>query len=232
MATGTRRDMQETNNLTPCTSAAFVVYLGCGREQPRKIIFLRKRMQIMAEAAPIHCKEYEITDKSERIVIAEAPGRLNMMGEHSQYGAGVLLACAVNKTVRVCVSGRKDTSLRFYTAETSERKRTTTLNIKFKREDRWANHIKLAIYLFSERGFEPRGLNFTVTGDLPPNIGLGSPEAVEVASVLALRTFYHCKMSDKDLIDALNVCHKEFYGGEDKLCDFLVMMNAKKTLLS
>ncbi|MDR3324391.1 MAG: galactokinase [Spirochaetaceae bacterium] len=182
----------------------------------------------MAEAALIHCKEYEITDKNERIVIAEAPARLNLMGEYSQAGAGVVLACGIDRSLKVAVSARKDNSLRFYTAETSERKRTSILNYKFKREDRWANHVKLAIYLFSQKGFEPRGMSFTITGNIPQNIGLAAASAVEVASALALRRFYNAAVSDKELIRRLDECHKEFYEGENKLCDFLIIMNARK----
>jgi galactokinase len=182
----------------------------------------------MIDAALVHCKEYEIKDKNERIVIAEAPGRLNLMGEFSQYGSGLVLACGIDRTIRVAVSARKDNSLRFFTAETSERKRTTILNIKFKREDRWANHVKLVIYLFSKKGFAPHGMNFTITGNIPQNIGFASSSAVEVAAALALRRFYNCNISDKELITRLNECHKEFYETEDKLSDFLIMMNARK----
>jgi galactokinase len=182
----------------------------------------------MVEATLVHSKEYEINDKNERIVVAESPGRLDMMGEHSQSGTGVRLACGIDRHIKVCVSARKDNSLRFYTAETSERKRTTILNIKFKREDRWANHVKLAISLFAEKGFGPQGMNWTITGDVPQNIGLASASAVEVAAALALRAFYNCKMNDKELVSGLNASHKEFYNNEDKSGDFLIMLNARK----
>jgi galactokinase len=182
----------------------------------------------MLDAALIHSKEYEINDKNERIVVAESPGRLDMMGEHSQSGLAVRLACGINRHVRVCLSARKDNSLRFYTAETSERKRTTILNIKYKREDRWANHVKLAISLFAEKGFGPQGMNWTITGNVPQNIGLASASAVEVAAALALRAFYNCKITDKELVRCLGASHKDFYEGEDKSGDFLIMLNARK----
>ncbi|MDR3302455.1 MAG: galactokinase [Spirochaetaceae bacterium] len=182
----------------------------------------------MIDASLVHCKEYEINDKNERIVIAEAPARLNLLGEFGQYSSGIVLACAVNRSLKVAVSARKDNSLRFFTAETLEHKRVTIFNTAYKREDRWANHVKLAVHLFAKKGFAPHGMNFTITGNIPQNIGFASSSAVEVAAALALRRFYNAQVSDKELIASLNEHHKEFYENEDKLSDFLVMMNARK----
>jgi galactokinase len=150
------------------------------------------------------------------------------MGEYYQFGKGLVLAVGIDRFVRVAVSARKDNALRFFTAPTSERKRTTILNLKYKKEDRWANHIKLAISIFAERGFDIKGMNFTIDGRIPWNIGLASAAAIEVASALALRTFFKCSINDKDLINSLAASHKEFYEGEDWLPDFLLMMSAKK----
>jgi galactokinase len=185
----------------------------------------------MDDAASIHRKEYEISDTSERIAIAQSPARLNIMGEFNRAGAGVLLAATINRQLNVCISARKDNSLRFFTAETSERKRTTILNIKFKKEERWANHAKLAVSLFADLGYEPHGLNFTITGNIPQNIGLAGACAVEVASTLALKSFYGSAVPNEELVQRLDIVHKDYYAGEDRMCDFLVMLNAKPNTL-
>ena len=103
----------------------------------------------MLEIGPLHRTEYEL-DSSEPVVITEAPGRLVFLGEHGEKGAGLYLASAVNRTVQVAVSPRKDNSLRFFAADLGERKRTTLVNLKYKREDRWANYIKLGIFIFTD----------------------------------------------------------------------------------
>lgn len=180
------------------------------------------------EITQIHNKEYEIADKNERIVVAEAPGRIHYLGEHCKKGMGVCLSSGIDKFVRVAVSARKDNSLRFFTAEMCERKRTTIMNMHYKREDRWANHIKLAICLFAEKGCVVKGMNFTVSSDVPQNIGLASAIAMEVAAALALRRLLNSNISDKELITSLDKLHREFYEDENKTADFFVIMNARK----
>jgi len=182
----------------------------------------------MLDVVPIHQKEYEIEDKNERIVIAQAPGRLLLLGGHNQLGQGVYLGAALDHTVKLAVSARKDNSIRVFTSQTSERKRFSILSIRYKREDRWANHVKLAICIFADMGHELKGMNFTIGGEVPQNVGLGSASAVELSSALALKRFLGSNISEDELIKKLIEYHKTFYPGEDVTGDFLLMMNAKK----
>jgi galactokinase len=183
----------------------------------------------MQDIGPIHRAEYELSDNSEQVVIAEAPGRLHYLGEHGELGARLYLSSAINRTVQVAVSPRKDNSLRFFAADLSERKRTTLINLKYKREDRWANYIKLAIYIFAEAGFSLKGLNFTVAGDIPQQAGLASSTAIEVASAVALRNFFKVSVTDKELVQKLIHAEVEFLGREEvSSVDYLIAFNAKK----
>jgi galactokinase len=111
----------------------------------------------------------------------------------------------------VAVSLRKDSSLRFYAADLGERKRTTLANLKYKREDRWANYIKVAIHIFAELGCPIKGLNFTLAGDIPQEIGLASSSAIEVAAAVALRSFFKSNISEQELLNRLCLAHTLFF---------------------
>jgi galactokinase len=183
----------------------------------------------MQDIGPTHRAEFELSDISEQVVIAEAPGRLHYLGEHGESGAGFYLSSAIDRTIRVAVSPRKDTSFRFFAADLGERKRTTLMNLKYKREDRWANYIKLAIYVFVEAGFSVRGLNFTVAGDIPQQAGLASSTAIEVAAAVALRKFYKAPVTDNQLVQKLVQAGVDFFGKEEvSPIDYLIAFNAKK----
>jgi galactokinase len=183
----------------------------------------------MQDIGTIHRAEYELSDSSEQVVIAEAPGRLNFLGEHGEDGAGFFLSAGVNRTIQVAVSPRKDSSLRFFAADLGERKRTTVINLKYKREDRWANFIKIAIFIFAEAGVPVKGLNFTVAGDIPQQAGLASSTAIEVAAAVALRRFFKAQVTDKVLIQKLVQAQGEFLGREGvSPVDYLIAFNAKK----
>ncbi|MDR0448617.1 MAG: galactokinase, partial [Treponema sp.] len=136
---------------------------------------------------------------------------------------------AINRTIQVAVNLRKDNSLRFYAGDLGERKRTTLGNLKYKREDRWANHIKVAIYVFAELGYPARGLNFTIVGDIPRQAELASSTAIEVAAATALKSFFKVSIPDKDLLAALVRAELEFLGRETvNPVDYLVTFCAKK----
>ncbi|MDR0555352.1 MAG: galactokinase [Treponema sp.] len=183
----------------------------------------------MLDIGPIHRTEYELgDDRSEPVVIAEAPGRIHYLGEHGEPKAGLFLSSTIDRYIRLAVSLRKDSSLRFYAADLGERKRTTLVNLKYKREDRWANYIKVAIHVFAELGCPVKGLNFTVAGDIPQQIGLASSSAIEVAAAVALKGFFNVGVSDEELIKRLAAAQTLFFGKNTNFVDYLVAFSAKK----
>ena len=183
----------------------------------------------MLDIGQIHRNEYEINDdRSVPVVIAEAPGRIHFLGDHSEPKAGLFLTSAIDRYARVAVSGRKDNSLRFYAADLGERKRTTLLNLKFKREDRWANYIKVAIHVFAERGYPVKGLNFTIFSDIPQHVGLASSSAIEAAAALAIKGFFKANITEKELIKSLIVSKPQFFSTYHNPVDYLIPFSAKK----
>ncbi|MDR2510686.1 MAG: galactokinase [Spirochaetaceae bacterium] len=185
-------------------------------------------METTTNITQLHAQEYDISDNADRVFTAEAPGRIHYLGEHSPKRAGIYLSSSIDRVVRVAVSGRRDNSLRFFTAEGCERKRTTIMNMRYRREDRWANHVKLAICLFAEQGYSIKGMNWTISSSVPQNIGLGAASAIELAAVLALRAYFNSPLSDARLIMELDRLHREFYDDENKLPDYLIMTRAEK----
>jgi galactokinase len=183
----------------------------------------------MLDIGPIHRTEYELDeDRSEPVVIAEAPGRIHYLGEHGEPKAGLFLSSAIDRYIRVAVSVRKDNSLRFFAADLEERKRTTLVNLKYKREDRWANYIKVAIHLFAELGYPVKGLNFTLTGDIPQQVGLASSSAIEVAAAVALKGFLKAGISDRELLTRLIASETLFFGKNVSPVDYLIAFSARK----
>ncbi|MDR0386757.1 MAG: galactokinase, partial [Treponema sp.] len=183
----------------------------------------------MLDIGPIHRAEYELdADQSEPVVIAEAPGRIHYLGEHGEPKAGLFLSSAIDRYIRVAVSVRKDNSLRFFAADLGERKRTTLVNLKYKREDRWANYIKVAIHVFAELGYPVKGLNFTLSGNIPQQAGLASSSAIEVAAAVALRGFLKAAISDKELLIRLIASQTIFFGKNQSPVDYLIAFSARK----
>jgi galactokinase len=138
------------------------------------------------------------------------------------------LSAAIDRWVKVAVSARRDNSLRFYAIDLNERKRATLGNLRYKREDRWANYVKVAIHVFAELGLPFKGLDFTVSGDIPQQIGLASSAAIEVASAVALRAFLRAKVKDQELVRRLSAAHELFFGQDMNPADYCVGLWARK----
>ena len=159
----------------------------------------------MEKIVNLHRDEYA----SDPEVVVEAPAALAIMGNHVDSDDGFMIQAALDMKIYVSISRRKDNSLRFYAVDFAERKRTSAVNIKYKREDRWANYIKSVLYSMENGGLSFKGLDITVTGNIPQAIGLASSSAMESAIVLALSRLYSLNLPKEEVI-------KIIYNGEEK----------------
>ena len=176
-----------------------------------------------------HREEYYTSDDHPDVLAAaRVPGRMVLVGEYGVEGGGLALSTAVDRHMTVALSLRPDNSLRFHACDLNERKRTTLINLKYKREDRWANHLKVAVHSFVERGYPVRGLNCSVSGDIPCQIGLGSSAAMELATALALRAVFDPSMDDETLVALLDEGQRSFWGAVTHPVDWYAMLCAKE----
>lgn len=178
----------------------------------------------MFDLVKAHTDEYG----TEPQVIAGAPGVVNLIGEESYYNEGYVLQIALNKYVRVAVSHRKDNSLRFFAADSGERKRTTISNLKYKREDRWANIPKGVLQEFMKAGQSFRGLDFTFYGEIPKGIGLASSAAMGVAAAMAMSSLLEAGAAEKDIIMYASKAESSFIGRDKGVSDHLISCVARE----
>ena len=162
----------------------------------------------MKDIAALHRAEYDAPPD----IVAAAPGVVKFLGEHTESSDGLVLAAAISFELRVAVSIRRDSSLRFFAADFGERKRTTLGNLKFKREDRWANYPKGVLDLIIKAGLPPRGVNFTIAGDIPMGLGLASSAALGLASALALKELFGLGQRGEELAELARRAEEEFLG--------------------
>ena len=159
----------------------------------------------MEKIVSLHRDEY-VSDPE---VVVEAPGAFTVMGNHVDSDEGFMIQAALDMKIYVSISRRKDNSLRFFAVDFEERKRTSAVNIKYKKEDRWANYIKSVLFAMENAGFAFKGLDITVTGNITQGIGLASSSAMQSAVALALCKLSGLNISKEELI-------KIIYNGEER----------------
>jgi len=153
-------------------------------------------MSAMKDIFAIHQSEYETSPDC----ASAAPAIVKILGEHTDFTDGLVLAACLSFEVKVAVSFRKDNSLRFHAADFNERKRANIATLKYKREDRWANHIKsICDYFWSTFDIEPRGLNVTIQSNVPLGLGLGISSALNMASAYIFKTLYNLDLKQDEL---------------------------------
>ncbi|MCX7787159.1 MAG: galactokinase [Spirochaetes bacterium] len=161
----------------------------------------------MKDLVSVHSEEYGNPPN----IIVKAPGVVTLLGEHTESTGGFALPFAMDRTISMAISTRKDSSLRFYALDLGERKRTSLINLKFKKEDRWANYLKGVIQAFLESGFSGiKGLNVTISGDIPSGIGLGASTAMATAMAVGLQHLFHFSVTDRRLIDFIHYAESTF----------------------
>ena len=142
-----------------------------------------------------------------------APGRVNLIGEHTDYNGGHVLPCALSFGTWLLARKRQDRRLRFFSENFSRLGviESDLEDLTCREEAGWTNYPKGVMWAFRERGYEiTQGLDVFVYGDVPSGAGLSSSASLEVAAALALRELFELKelaMTDLAVISLYSENH-------------------------
>ena len=178
----------------------------------------------MNNIVAFHVNEYG----DEPVSCVSVPGRFHLLGEQTWFAQGNTLSVTIENSLYLCISKRQDSNFRFYSLSLNERRRVSQANLKYRKEDRWANSLKAIIVAFNEAGYEVPGLNFTILSEIPPNAGLGTPNALKVATALALSKLFPNKISDSDIVKMIEHANVEYLNTYPHTSDILCVLNAKE----
>ena len=123
-----------------------------------------------------------------------APGRVNLIGEHTDYNGGNVFPCAIDRGTYGLVSKRADRTFRMYSenfADLGVMEFTLDELVNDKKHD-WANYPKGVIKMFVEEGFKiDSGFDFLVSGNIPNGAGLSSSASIEMLTGIVLKDLFH-----------------------------------------
>jgi galactokinase len=115
---------------------------------------------------------------------ARAPGRVNLIGEHTDYNEGWVLPCAIDRDTCVLAARRDDARLRVHSRERGETLEFESTRLE-KRGD-WIDYVQGIVFALRERGHAVAGLDLALASEVPPESGLSSSAALGVALATAL----------------------------------------------
>lgn len=131
-----------------------------------------------------------------------APGRVNMIGEHTDYNGGHVFPCALTIGTYGVARKRKDRKLRFYSMNFQKLGvlESSLDDLNPEKEAEWTNYPKGVIWAFGEKGMKAEsGLDLVLFGNIPNGSGLSSSASVEVLTGFIFKDLFGFDVSNQDL---------------------------------
>jgi galactokinase len=145
-------------------------------------------------------------------IIVRSPGRVNIIGEHTDYNDGFVLPAAIDKAAYLAMSFRDDEEIHLTALDLNESFTTSVREIKPVAEGNWPNYILGSAAQFLKRGVRLPGFNAVLTSDVPIGAGLSSSAAVECAMVFALNELLQTKVERVQMVEMAQKAEHEYAG--------------------
>jgi galactokinase len=144
--------------------------------------------------------------------VVRAPGRVNLIGEHTDYNDGYVLPMAIDRSVLVAAVPRDDRQVVIHALDFGESVAFSLDDIEHDQVNTWSNYQRGVTYFLEERGIELPGLNAVMVGDIPIGSGLSSSAAVEVSTAYTWQVLAGFELSRVELALLCQRAENEFVG--------------------
>jgi galactokinase len=152
-------------------------------------------------------------------VLFRAPGRVNLIGEHTDYNDGFVMPAAINFSAYAAIGPRQDKELHLYSANLDD-KRTLNLDaLSGAPSGHWSDYVRGVAAVLQSSGAKLRGANLVVSSDVPIGSGLSSSAALEVATATALLGASGVEMPREELALNCQRAENEFTGAHCGIMD-------------
>ncbi|NNU76001.1 galactokinase [Clostridium estertheticum] len=160
-----------------------------------------------------------------------APGRVNLIGEHTDYNGGNVFPCALTFGTYASIKKRNDKIIRFY-SENFKEIGIMEINIdemEYNKEHDWANYPKGVIWAFETIGMKiDSGFDILFYGNIPNGAGLSSSASIEVITGVILKDLFKFDISMIDIVKCSQKAENQFVGVNCGIMDQFAIGMGKK----
>lgn len=160
-----------------------------------------------------------------------APGRINLIGEHTDYNGGHVFPAAISLGTYAIARKRTDQTLRFYSMNFPDAGiiECTLGDLSFNPDHDWANFPKGMIHTFIENGFSiPSGMDVLFYGDIPNGAGLSSSASIEMATGVVLEELFDLEIERLQMIRLGQKVENDYLGVNSGIMDQFAIGKGKK----
>lgn len=151
----------------------------------------------------------------EQIRVFFAPGRVNLIGEHTDYNGGHVFPCALSIGTYAALQKREDKMIRMYSmnAENTGMIEFSLDRLQYEESHEWANYPKGIIHTFKKHGYEiDKGFDVLFYGNIPNGAGLSSSASIELATAVMLKELLNLKTDMVSMVKMSQQAENEFIG--------------------
>lgn len=151
-----------------------------------------------------------------------SPGRINLIGEHTDYNGGHVFPCAITYGTYGIVRKRNDNLIRLYSMDFSKRGiiEFTLNNLEYQKQHNWANYPKGMIHYIQEAGWKlPAGVEVLIYGNIPNGAGLSSSASLEMLMGVIVDQLFAFNIDRIDLVKLGKKVENEFIGVNSGIMD-------------
>ena len=137
-------------------------------------------------------------DRNDRPILFFSPGRVNLIGEHTDYNGGYVFPCALNYGTYLLIRRNKINVLKFSTINFNDDSEYEINGLFVKTVKKWTDYPIGVINEFLKLGINISGLELLYYGDVPNGAGLSSSASIEMVTAVALNDFFKAGLSTLD----------------------------------
>jgi len=161
-------------------------------------------------------------------LIVRSPGRVNIIGEHTDYNEGFVLPAAIDKAAYIAIALRDDDEIHLVANDLNKKFSTSLSALQPSSENSWPNYILGVVAQFVKKGVTIRGFNAVLISDVPIGAGLSSSTAVECATTFALNELLQTGFDRMTMIKMAQKAEHEYAGVLCGIMDQFASMMGKK----
>ena len=149
----------------------------------------------------------------------KAPGRVNLIGEHTDYNDGFVMPMAIEKEITMLAQLRPDRKVKFYSLDYDQLVEYDLDNLEYDEENVWANYLMGVIDEIQKLGERLQGFNLMFTGNIPQGSGLSSSAALEVVTAMAITDLHKIKIDGVEMALLAQRAENNFVGVQCGIMD-------------
>ena len=173
----------------------------------------------------------EIFKQDDNIESFFSPGRVNLIGEHTDYNGGFVFPCALDFGTYAIVRQREDKNFRMYSENFEDLGiiKFNLDNLVYDKKDDWANYPKGVIKTFLDKGFKiPNGFDVLFFGNIPNGAGLSSSASIEVLTAVILKSLFNLDIDMVEMVKYCQIAENKFIGVNSGIMDQFAVGMGKK----